>query len=344
MQFLPVLLTALALVAALPATAEAESAPAWGTLSFLGRDIPPGEKRKFSYQVNRTFEGAFLDTPVFVARGTRAGPTLCVVAGIHGDERNGFEVARQVFAGTDARALAGTLVVLPAANAAGFRSGTRYMPDRRDLNRSFPGAETGSNSGLVAGIIFGTLRGQCAAVIDLHTGSFDRGNLPQVRVDLASARALDLARTFGAPVVMGGAGPRGSLRRELMEVGIPAIIYEAGLPLRFEAEEIAAGVRGVRNVMIRLGLTAGTRTAPTPEARVFSRSRWVRVPVGQGGVFYPERRLGDDIARGDIVARIAEPFTDEEFRVPSPVAGYIVGMAVPQVVFSGYAIVHVAEP
>jgi predicted deacylase len=163
-------------------------------------------------------------------------------------------------------------------------------------------------------------------------------------VDLANARALDLARTFGAPVVMGGAGPRGSLRRELMEAGIPAIIYEAGLPLRFEAEEIAAGVRGVRNVMIRLGLTAGTRTAPTPEARVFSRSRWVRVPVGQGGVFYPERRLGDDIARGDIVARIAEPFTDEEFRVPSPVAGHIVGMAVPQVVFSGYAIVHVAEP
>jgi predicted deacylase len=340
-------LVALALICllpgALPAVTAEATAPPWGPLRLLEREIPPGEKRKFSYQLTRTFEGSFLDTAVFVARGQRPGPTLCLVAMIHGDERNGFEIARQAFAGTDARALSGTLIALPAANVHGFRTGNRYMPDRRDLNRAFPGSVSGSNTAVIASIIFGTLRDQCTAVIDLHTGSFERGNLPQVRVDLASAKALDLAKTFGAPVVMGGTGPRGSLRRELMEAGIPTIIYEAGLPLRFEPDEIAAGVQGVRNVMASLGMLAGQPTAPTPPDRVFSRSGWVRVPLGQGGVFYPARALGDSVRKGEVIARIYDPFTDERHGVPATRDGYIVGMAVPQIVFSGYALVHIAQ-
>jgi predicted deacylase len=334
----------LALAVLAPAARAADAPASWGPLRLLEREIPVGEKRKFSYQLTRTFEGSFLDTAVFVARGQRPGPTLCLVAMIHGDERNGFEVARQVFTATDARALAGTLVALPAANVHGFRTGSRYMPDRRDLNRAFPGSPTGSNTAVIGGIIFGTLRENCTAVIDLHTGSFERGNLPQVRVDLASGQALDLARTFGAPVVMGGAGPRGSLRRELMESGIPTIIYEAGLPLRFEPDEIAAGVQGVRNVMVSLGMLAGKATAPTPADRVFSRSGWVRVPLGQGGVFYPARALGDSVRKGDIIARIYDPFSDQRFDVAATRDGYIVGMAVPQIVFSGYALVHLAQP
>jgi predicted deacylase len=337
-----VLAMALPLLGAGPAAA-ADASAAWGPLRLLDREIPPGEKRKFSYQATRTFEGSFLDTAVFVARGRRAGPTLCLVAMIHGDERNGFEVTREVFAGTDAGSLAGTLIALPAANVHGFRTGSRYMPDRRDLNRAFPGSPTGSNSAVIASIIFNTLREHCTAVIDLHTGSFDRGNLPQVRVDLNNERALDLARTFGAPVIIGGAGPQGSMRRELMEAGIPTIIYEAGLPLRFEPDEIAAGVRGVRNVMVGLGMTSGRATPPTPANRVFSRSSWARVPLGQGGVYYPARQAGEDVRKGDIVARIYDPFTDERYDVPSPLDGYIVGLAVPQVVFSGYALVHIAR-
>jgi uncharacterized protein len=325
-------------------TSVAVAAQAWGPLNFLGRDVPVGTKRKFSYQTTATFEGAFLDTVVFVARGRTAGPTLCVVAMIHGDERNGFEIARQVFAGADPQRLAGTLIALPAANVHGFRTGSRYMPDRRDLNRAFPGSPKGSNSALVAAIIFDALRSQCTAVIDLHTGSFDRANLPQVRVDLGDARALELARSFGAPVVLGGGGPQGSLRRELADAGVAAILYEAGLPLRFEPAEIATGVRGVRNILIKMGMSAGPAGPPTPSDRVFARSRWIRVPVGQGGVYYPGRQLGEEIRAGDVIARIAEPFTDQQYVVMAPVGGRIVGLAVPQVVFSGYALVHIAQP
>lgn len=339
--------TLIALFSALAATAAAvaapQPAPDWGPLVLLERSIAPGEKRKFSYTTERSFEGAFLNTAVFAARGVKPGPTLCLTALVHGDERNGFEIARMAFAGADARQLAGTLIALPAINANGFRTGSRYMPDRRDLNRAFPGGTKGSNTSLVAAIVYEALTTYCNAVIDLHTGSFDRANLPQVRVDLSNERAADLARRFGAAVVLGGSGPRGSLRREMMEAGIPAIIYEAGLPLRFEPEEIRAGVQGVRNVMVALGMVAGPATAPTPAARVFAASRWLRAPVGAGGIFYPDRQLGAVVQAGEAIAHIDEPFSDERFVVRADAPGTLIGMAVPQVVFSGYALIHVAR-
>lgn len=143
------------------------------------------------------------------------------------------------------------------------------MPDRRDLNRAFPGNALGSNTSLIASIVYELLTKHCNALIDLHTGSFDRANLPQVRVDLSNERAAELAKRFGAAVVLGGPGPNGSLRRAMMNAGIPAIIYEAGLPLRFEPEEIARGVQGVRNVMIHLGMVTGEPGAVTPRRADF---------------------------------------------------------------------------
>jgi predicted deacylase len=319
------------------------SSEGWGPLQLLEREIAPGQKRKFRYQHTQTFEGSFLDTVVFIARGARPGPTLCLTALIHGDERNGFEIVRESFSRLDPAQLEGTLIAVPAANASGFRTGTRYMPDRRDLNRAFPGKVGSDNTALIASILYTTLSEHCDALIDLHTGSFDRANLPQVRVDLTNPQALDLARRFGATVVLGGAGPQGSLRREMMDAGIPAIIYEAGLPLRFEPVEIEHGVQGVHNVMIGLGMSAGQATAPTPAGRIFSKAHWVRVPLGNGGVFYPVRKLGDSVRKDDLIARIFDPFTDERFDLTSPLEGQIIGMAVPQIVFSGYALVHIAS-
>lgn len=332
-----------ALVSLAPDRAQAEPAT-WGPLEILERRVAPGEKLKFSYSRSRSFEGSFLDTAVFAMRGTKPGPTLCLTALIHGDERNGFEIARTIFAETDAKTLTGTLLALPAVNIHGFRTGSRYMPDRRDLNREFPGTTNGSNSSLVAHALFRSATTFCDALIDLHTGSLDRANLPQIRVDLSHSEARALARAFGAPVVLGGQGPPGSFRREMMEAGVPTIIYEAGLPLRFEPHEIARGVEGVRNVMIHLAMLRGRATAETPAARVFSNARWLRVPLGRGGVFYPIKRLGDRVAQGDVIAHIDEPFTDERFLMRAEDAGTVIGMAAPQIVFSGYALVHVATP
>jgi predicted deacylase len=214
------------------------------------------------------------------------------------------------------------------------------MPDRRDLNRAFPGNPKGSVASIIANAVFSSvIRPHCGVVIDLHTGSFFRTNLPQIRVDLTNARALEIARHFGTGIVLGGAGPRGSLRREAMEAGIPAVIYEAGEPLRFQVEEIERGVEGLRRVMAFLGLVPRTGAA-APLAAVFPRSSWVRVPVGQGGIFLPTLALGAQVAKGDVLGTVTRPDTDEVNEIRAPRAGTLIGMAVPSIVLSGYGVFH----
>jgi hypothetical protein len=342
-----VVLAALIAVTAGAASPAAGQAPApvettarqWGPITIRERTIAPGTKEKFSFVPFRTFEGSYLDTGIWVARGGKAGPTLCVVAGIHGDELNGPEIARRSFAAADPAELSGTLIVLPAVNAFGFRTGSRYMPDRRDLNRSFPGDPDGSVASIVAHAVFEIVRANCEALVDLHTGSFQRTNLPQTRVDLENDRALELARRFGVGIVLGGAGPRGSLRREAMEAGIPAVIYEAGEPLRFQIEEIKRGTDGVHNLMVFLGLVPRAAGQP-PRSRVYPRSSWVRVPLGQGGIFFPVLTLGTRVAKGDVLGTVTRPDTDEVHEIHSPRQGELIGMAVPQIVLSGYGVFH----
>lgn len=328
---------------AVPWPALATPVPAsWGSFELLGLQVAPGTRANTSFIPFDGFEAGYLDTPVRVARGVRPGPTLCVVAGIHGDEMNGPEIARRVSAAIDPAHLAGTLVVVPAANAHGFRTGNRYMADRRDLNRSFPGSRTGSVASIVAEAIFSRVVRRCDVLIDLHTGSMARTNVPQLRVDFDNARALEIARQFGVGVVLGGAGPRGSLRREAMEAGIPAVIYEAGEPHRFQAEEIARGVEGIDNVLAFLGMIPRPARAVTP-ARVYPHTDWVRVPVGEGGVFFPDVALGTRVAAGALLGTITSPDDDRPFQIRAPFAGEVIGMAVPSIVLSGYGVFHLGR-
>lgn len=315
----------------------------WGPLELIWQKIEPGQKLKYSFMRERTFEGSYLNIPVFAARGVTPGPTLCVTAGIHGDEMNGVEVARRVFAATDAKVMAGTLVVLPALNADGFRTGNRYLPDRRDLNRYFPGKQTGSVASIMANAIFGQVISKCDALVDLHTASFHRSNSPQIRVNDANPKAMEMARHFGKGIIIGGGGPEGSLRRATMDAGIPAIIYEAGEPMRFQEAEIADGVTGVLNVMQYLGMVTGSHEI-IPDERVYRKSSWVRVPVGQGGFFFPSVELGASVSKGDVLGKLVDPFTDETHQVESTLTGTIIGMAVSQVTLSGYGLVHIGVP
>lgn len=319
----------------------AASAEDWGPLELLGRNIAPGEKSRFAFLPDRTFESSYLNTPVFVTRGKNPGPTLCLAAGVHGDELNGVEVARRAFAESDPETLRGTLIALPAINAEGVRTGSRYLSDRRDLNRAFPGREGGSVASLIAHKVFEGVLRRCDALIDLHTASNNRANLPQVRADLSDERVADLAIHFGLGIVIGGSGPDGSLRREAVKAGIPAIIYEAGEPYRFQQVEILRGVQGVSNVMAYLDMT-DREEQEVPDARVYERSTWIRAPLRQGGFFFPSANLGDVVDIGEPLGRIVDPLTDEVFEVKATRPGEIIGMSVPQPVLSGYALFHVA--
>ena len=312
----------------------------WSALQLLGREVDSGTKARFAFIPDQSFEASYLNMPVFVARGKTAGPTLCVTAGIHGDELNGVEVARRVFFGVDPASLRGTLIALPAINAEGVRTGNRYLSDRRDLNRAFPGREGGSVASLIAHKVFGVIA-ECDALVDLHTASNNRSNLPQIRADLSNPDIEELAIHFGLGIVVSGAGPDGSLRRESAKAGIPAIIYEAGAPHLFEEDEIESGVEGVENVMAYLGMT-DQEEVEIPDTRVYEKSSWVRVAVGNGGFFFPSVGLGDFVEDGQVLGKVVDPLTNESFEVVSSIPGEVIGMALPQPVLSGYALIHLA--
>ena len=316
------------------------SASDWGAIQLLGRTVEPGTTAKFPFIPDQSFEASYLNTPLFVARGAKAGPTLCVTAGVHGDELNGVEVARRLFSLVDPAQMHGTLIGLPLINAEGVRTGNRYLSDRRDLNRAFPGREGGSVASLIAHAVFEVVE-LCSALVDLHTASNNRSNLPQIRADISDPDIRELAVHFGLGIVIAGRGPDGSLRREAAKSGVPAIIYEAGEPHRFQEHEVNRGVQGIENVMAYLDMTDG-QDVEIPEARIYERTRWIRVSVGQGGFFFPSAELGDVVEPGQRLGRIVDPFTDASFDVAATHGGEIIGMALPQPVLSGYALFHLA--
>jgi len=273
---------------------------------------------------------------VLVTRGATPGPTVCLIAGVHGDELNGIEIVRKVVEGLTPRRISGMVIAVPVANLHGFRRSLRYLPDRRDLNRFFPGTPTGSSASRIAWSLWSEVIQHCTSLIDLHTGSFHRTNLPQVRIDTSDPRSFALAKGFASALVIHDPGQDGTLRRAARRAGIGAITYEAGEPLRFQEREIARGVEGVRNVLAALGMSDDAPVEVRP--RVYQRTRWVR--VDDGGIFFTRRKLGDKVSVGDLLGTVTDPVTNESKRVEAPVRGRIIGMAVPQVVIPGYAAFH----
>jgi uncharacterized protein len=321
-----------------PAPRRPVPSVSWDTLILLGEEVAPGERRRLFLRASESFAGDAVDVPLLVMRGPTPGPTLCLTAGIHGDELNGIEIVRQFFETTRTKELSGTLIGVPVVNLHGFRRSSRYLPDRRDLNRYFPGHPAGSSASRIANALFEGVVRRCDALVDFHSGSFHRANLPQLRADLRSKAILDLARGFGGGVVVHNEGAPGTLRRAAVDEGIPTVTYEAGEPMRFQTEEIRRGVDGISNLATSMGLVQRKPRKLGPQ-RVYFRSRWVR--VNHGGIFINQRELGETVKAGDVLGTITDPVSNERGRIVSPFTGKIIGMAVSQVVIPGFAAFHV---
>jgi hypothetical protein len=234
--------------------------------------------------------------------------------------------------------LAGTVIGVPIVNLFGFSRNSRYLPDRRDLNRFFPGSRYGSIASRIANSFFDAVVGSCSAVVDFHTGSFDRSNLPQVRADLRIAGVLEFTRGFGATPVLHSDGSRGMLRVAATERNIPAVTFEVGAPARLQPEEIAYGVEAIETLMHRLGMTRDKPEWSEPQP-IFYDSAWVRADAG--GMLMTDVALGDRVVRGQRLGRIIDPINNIEREITSPVVGRVIGMALNQVVLPGFAAYHV---
>lgn len=302
--------------------------------------VKPGERATVRLPVADLYTGTSLAMPVHVVCGRREGPVLFISAAIHGDELNGVEIIRRLLKRKALSSIRGTLLAVPIVNVHGFLDQSRYLPDRRDLNRSFPGSRKGSVAARMAHTFMHEIVDKADFGIDLHTGAINRSNLPQIRANLANEATLRLAKAFGAPVIVNSNARDGSLRQCAAEKGLPMLIYEAGEALRFDELSIRAGLRGAVNAMRHIGMLPLSKTTPSVSPVVADSTSWVRAP--DSGIVTRKVELGSRVEAGKVLAVIGDPVGDKEVRVKAPFDGIIIGRSNLPLAHEGDALFNVA--
>ncbi|MEZ6068583.1 MAG: M14 family metallopeptidase [Planctomycetaceae bacterium] len=310
-------------------------------LRIAGVDIPPGETRDIPLKISETYTGNPISVPVRVIRSTKAGPSVFVSAAIHGDELTGTGIIHDLLHGAPIQLTSGTLLLIPVVNVFGFENHDRYLPDRRDLNRVFPGSASGSLASRIAHTFMTEIVAHCEYGIDLHSAAQTRTNFPNVRGDMTDEKVKRIAEAFGCELIVDGKGPEGCMRREACKVGCATIILEAGEPMKAEPAMLEVGVRGIRNVLSELGMLAGEKIEP-PYQSIVRKTTWVRAEVG--GFLRFHIKPGDVVEEGHPVASNFSILGEHQNLLRSPVDGVVLGMATSPAVKPGEPVCHIAIP
>ena len=310
--------------------------------TLAGVAVAPGQAAEINLPAAQLYGNTPMDLTAIVMNGRRPGPTLLICAAIHGDEINGVEIIRRLRELSAIKRLRGTLIMVPIVNLYGFVHRSRYLPDRRDLNRCFPGRESGSLGGRVAHLFFEEVVRRCTHIIDLHTGAVHRHNLPQIRAALDDAETRRMAHAFSIPVIVNAGLIESTLRAAAQEESIPVITYEAGEALRLDEKSIVTGVRGCVSVMRDLGMLPRRQARLTrAEPFVATSTRWIRAE--SSGMFRALVNLGARVSKGEVIGVISEALRSEEQLVTSPVEGIVICVNNLPLVIEGEALIHVAR-
>lgn len=302
--------------------------------------IKPRESRDVHINVGESYLGSRLSIPMHVRRGRKAGPTVFVTAALHGDELNGTGVIREIIRDESIQLLRGTMILVPVLNVLGFERHVRYLPDRRDLNRCFPGSADGSLTRRMAHAIFQEIVGRSDYGIDLHTAAIRRTNFPHIRANMSDPAVANLAQAFGSLFLFEGKGPDGSLRRSATDGGCPTIVFEAGEAWKVEPSITISGVRGIKNVLIHLGMLEGTPEAPT-EQIVIRHSKWVRAE--RGGFLEFHVRPGSVVPAGAPLTTNTSLLGKEKHVLLAPFDGIVTAMTTLPAVSPGEPVCHIGK-
>lgn len=312
--------------------------------TLAGHQIEPGTKKVIAFPAPNINTQIKLDIPVHVFHGKLAGPKLFIISAIHGDELNSIEIVRRIHQYIKIKHLSGTLITVPVANVHGVIMQSRYLSDRRDLNRSFPGA---NKKTLASRLAYGILRqvvAHCDYGIDLHTGAYGRMNMPQLRVDFTTPGSKEFARSFNAPIILDSKQRAGSLRQAASKLGVPVIVYEGGEALRYNELCIRAGVKGILNVLRYLKMLKSTEKhlLKKPKSIITKTSRWLRAPAS--GLIEPIKNvLANKVKKGEILGYIHDPFLiNPSTKVVAPFDGIVTGQALKTMATEGDALYHIA--
>ena len=308
------------------------------SLKMLGSEVLPGTSTRLAWSPAIQIAGLSQPTPVLVVNGSKPGPNLCLTGAVHGDELNGIEIIRRTMYDLEPNKLSGRVIGIPIVNLPGFQQGSRYLPDRRDLNRHFPGSTDGSLADRIAHSLFENVIRHCDMLVDIHTGSLKRTNLPQLRADMNNPEVAELTRGFDRMAVVHSTGTTGMLRHAAVEAGIRSVTMEAGESLRIQEHQIKAGVNSLTSLMDKEGMISRMFVWGDPEP-VYYDSEWIRAE--HGGILFSETKLGAKVSEGEILGYVSDPITNAQHPIRARSSGRIIGMAVDQVVMAGFAAYHV---
>lgn len=306
------------------------------------KEIKKGTRARVNIDMGSIYDFTDVNMPLEVVRGKEDGPTLFISSTIHGDEINGIEIVRRVLKSSLLKKIRGTLIAIPVVNIFGFNDRSRYLPDRRDLNRCFPGLKNGSLGSQVAYKFMREVVQHCDYGIDLHTGAFHRSNYPQIRANISDEKTRNLAKAFGAPVIIDANLRDGSLREAVAEAKIPMLLYEGGEALRFDENVIELGVNGIFNFMREIGMIE-SKVCAISRKRIFvaHSSSWVRAP--KSGIHTIQSKLGQIVEKGEILGELSNPFGDNRHYVRANENGIIIGMSKLPLINKGDALFHIAN-
>jgi predicted deacylase len=310
----------------------------WITIG--GEASAPGQRRRIEIPVSRLPTQTLISLPVVVIHGSQPGPRLWLSAAIHGDEINGVDIIRQVLGIIKPKKLKGTLLAVPVVNVFGFIEQSRYLPDRRDLNRCFPGSPQGSLASRLAHLFMTEIVNHSTHGIDLHTAGQPRTNLPQIRANLDDPETYRCAKAFSAPLLLHANTRDGSLRQSASKKGIPVLLYEAGEALRFDTESIRIGVEGIFRVMATLEMYENPFFSSQTNSIEVRETKWVRAPIS--GIFHLQVKLGQTVEKRELLGFITDTFGDTNVKVRSPQAGIVIGHTQNPLVNQGDGIINLA--
>ncbi len=306
--------------------------------------VGPGERKRIDLEVATLYDYTKINIPIEVIRGKEEGPTLFISAAVHGDEINGIEIIKRILQSTRLAKLRGTLICIPVVNTFGFNNLSRYLPDRRDLNRCFPGSMRGSLGSRIASLFMKEIVSKCSYGIDLHTGAIHRSNIPQIRASLDNEATKELANEFGAPIIINSSLRDGSLREAARKKKVNILLFEGGEALRFEEDVIKVGLKGCFSIMRAIGMLPQKSTKKKKikmkTTYVAESSHWIRAP--HSGSVKQIKKLGDEVLEGQIIAIISDTFGNNPYNVRAKASGIIIGMSTIPLVNKGDAMVHIA--
>ncbi len=310
-------------------------------IEIAGVKVKPGSRATIDVPIPTLYTHTALKIPVKVFHGKKDGPCLFVCAAIHGDEINGVEIIRRLTNHKSLSKISGTLIAVPVVNVYGFINQSRYLPDRRDLNRFFPGSESGSLAARLSHVFLKEIVCKSTHGIDLHTAAIHRDNLPQVRAFLDDDETKRMAEAFTAPIILNTPLQEGSLRQAIEKMDISVIVYEAGEALRFNEVAIRAGVKGIISVMQEIGMVPRIKNRKRITPMIAKSSQWVR--ASQSGILRSLTSLGKVVTKGQILGVISDPFGEKEEEVIATISGMVVGKSNIPLVNEGEALFHIAR-